>query len=345
MKKILALSLLSLSILSSCGYANEPVQTVTVVDMVGDTVTLNKNPQKVAVIARAAADMMIGFGLGDKIDGMYQSILDNPWTEVIYPDVSSFYSYEYNESAELFMSRGVDLVLAPEKYIADDLRQKGVQAITVSLYGNPRYSNVMTKIADLISEIWPDTMAKVNQWKDELSVALSTITNALSTTENNRSIYYVRGDKDRGIGYTDTVGCLVETIYEDYFKMTYLGSEFDTNRPSVEEIMLKNPDVIVVGGAFQSKIMEDIRTLEPQKHLSAVTNDQMYNIPIGFVMWEQNSMALPLFIYDQANKLYPDVFSYDIQSLTKTNFLTYFDYDLSSSEITHMLNGQGPTGA
>ena len=70
--------------------------------MVGDTVTLKKNPQKVAVISRAAADMMIGFGLGDVVDGMYQSILENTWTSTIYPEVSDYHVYGYNESPELF---------------------------------------------------------------------------------------------------------------------------------------------------------------------------------------------------------------------------------------------------
>ena len=121
MKKTLLFILLVVSLLaiSACDETQDEDQMITITDMVGDEVTLKTNPENVAVIARAAADMMIGFGLGDYVDGMYQSILDNSWTEVIYPGVSNYYSYDYNESAELFLSRGVDLVLATEKLIAE----------------------------------------------------------------------------------------------------------------------------------------------------------------------------------------------------------------------------------
>lgn len=342
---VMALLVLSVFIMVGCDSQNEVDETITVVDMVGDEVTLKTNPKIVAVIARAAADMMIGFGLGEYVDGMYQSILDNSWTSVLYPEVSNFHSYDYNESAELFLSRGVDLVLAPEKYIAEGLRENGVNAITVSLYGNPRYEVVLFKIADLISEIWPGTKTKVNAWKTELNTAIEAVTSVLETkTLPEKTILYVRGDKDRGIGYTDTVGALVETFYENYFGLTYLGSQFESNKPSVEDIMLKNPDIIVVGGAYQNKIMQDIRMTEPQKLLDAVVNNRMYNIPIGFVMWEQNSMALPLFLYDQANKLYPEYFDFDIVSLTKANFKKHFGIDLTTEQVNYMLSGRSSTG-
>lgn len=324
---------------------NDTDEMITVVDMVGDEVTMKQNPQKVAVISRAAADMMIGFGLGDVVDGMFLTILDNTWTQVMYPGVSDYYTYEYNESAELFLSRGVDLVLAPEKYIAESLRENGVNAITVSLYGNPRYEVVLYKIADLIAQIWPRTQSVVNTWKAELDDAITAVTSELETkTVPTRTIHYVRGDRDRGIGYTDTVGALVETFYEDFFKLTYLGNQFDTNRPSIEDIMLKNPDIIVVGGAYQNKIIEDILNTEPQKFINAVVNEQMFNIPIGFVMWEQNSLALPLFIYDQANKLYPEYFDFDMISLTRDNFNRYYGINLTNQQIEYMLNGRSHTG-
>jgi len=347
MKKTLLFILLAVSLLTivACNETQDDDQMITITDMVGDEVTLKTNPENVAVIARAAADMMIGFGLGDYVDGMYQSILDNSWTEVIYPGVLNYYAYDYNESAELFLSRGVDLVLAPEQYIAEELRANGVTAITVSLYGNPRYEVAIYKIADLISQIWPDTKDEVDLWKDELDNAIEDITSVLESKNlESKTIYYVRGDKDRGIGYTDTQGSLVETFYEDYFGFTYLGSQFENNKPAVEEIMLKNPDVIVVGGAYQNKIIQDIYNTEPQSLLDAVVNNDVYNIPIGFVMWEQNSMALPLFLYDQANKLYPEYFDFDIETLTKENFSRYFDIELTDQQVQYMLEGKSNDG-
>ncbi|HPG43358.1 MAG TPA: ABC transporter substrate-binding protein [Acholeplasmataceae bacterium] len=345
MKKLVYLLLVLLVSLafSACKDLEDEDQMITVIDMVGDEVTLMENPKKVAVIARAAADMMIGFGLGDVVDGMYQSILDNPWVEVFYPNAANFHSYDYNESAELFLSRGVDLVLAPEKYIAEELRANGVTAITVSLYGTPTYESVIYKIADLIAQIWPRTEDKVSDWKEELDQAIDDITSVLDTkTITPRTIHYVRGDKDRGLGYTDTAGSLVETVYESYFGLIYLGKSFESNKPSIEEIMLQNPDIIVVGGAYQNKIINDASTTEPQSLLDAFANNQVFNIPLGFVMWEQNSIALPLFLYDQANKLYPEYFNFNIANKTQILFKEYFDVLLSDDDINRMLHGFFP---
>ncbi|PAT01191.1 hypothetical protein CI105_08070 [Candidatus Izimaplasma bacterium ZiA1] len=346
MKKLFLLVILLIAsvTLISCEQSNEST-TVTVVDMVGDSVEVPLNPKKVAVIARAAADMMIGFGLGDSVDGMYYSVLNNPWVEVIYADVDDFYSYEYNESAELFMSRGVDLVLAPEQYIAEGLRDSGVNAITVSLYGNPNYDEYLFYLSDLIKQIWPNTSNKVMQWQNELQVALDDITNILTANENEkRSIFYVRGDKYKGIGYTDTGSSLLETVYGKYLNMTYLGGTFESNKPSAEEIMAVNPDVFVIGGIYQNKLINDIKTTEPYKLLDAVEDENIYNIPIGFVMWEQNSVVLPLFVYDQANKLYSDLFDYNIVNLTKVSFETYFGVILTDQQVNYMLDGLSPLG-
>lgn len=346
LKKSLLMFVLFVGILPviSCSKTETPT-SVTVVDMVGDSIEVPVNPKKVAVIARAAADMMIGFGLSEYVDGIYYSVLTNPWVELISPALSDLYSYDYNESAELFISRGVDLVIAPEKYIADDLRAAGVTAITVSLYGTPSYDSYLYYFSDMIKEIWPDTKNVVNQWQSELEKALNDVSEVLLEQNiEKRSIYYVRGDKDKGIGYTDTGYSLVETIYESYLNMIYIGGDFESNKPSAEEIMAKNPDVVVIGGIFQNKLINEIKTTEPYMLLDAVTNNKVYNIPIGFVMWEQNSITLPIFVYDQANKLYPDLFNFDIEELVKASVSTYFNYDLTDIQVNYMLSGLTPQG-
>ncbi len=343
-KMVLSVFVVVVLLLSSCS-TTEQVEKIEVVDMVGDTVEVPLNPSNVAVIARAAGDMMIGFGLGDKVDGMYYSILDNPWVQTLYPESENYHSYDYNESAELFLSRGVDLVLAPEQYIAEGLRESGVNAITVSLYGSPDYGEYLYYLADLISQIWPESNNKVTQWSEELTLALTEV-KVVIDKENipKRTVYYVRGDKNKGIGYTDTGYSLLETIYNDYLNMTYLGREFESNKPSAEEIISLNPDVIVFGGIYQNLHVEQVVSEEPYVYLDAVSDDQLITVPVGFVMWEQNSIMLPLFVYDQANKLYPDLFEYDIAKMTLEKYRDYFEVTLTDFQIEQMLSGMGPDG-
>lgn len=112
-----------------CGN-NVELDEVTITDMDGEEIIIKKNPQKVAC-CRSAYDLLIAFGLGDKIDGVDKKVLSNPWTEVFYPESSNHFAYDYENSYELYISRGVDLVFSPEKRITDELREHGINAVTV----------------------------------------------------------------------------------------------------------------------------------------------------------------------------------------------------------------------
>lgn len=202
-KKILRLSLtlvlivmLSVTIIS-CGSSNQG-DTITVKDMLGNEVAVKKNPKKVACVSRTTYDLLIAFGLSDYIDGVYSTLLDNEWAEVFDSNASSRYSLAYEESYETFISRGVDLVFAPEGYLADNLNEHGVTALCVSLYGNPDYSNYVYFFADLVKQLWDskDVHQRVDKWKTNLSNTITEIQTQLKDySGKKRTLYYVRGDK------------------------------------------------------------------------------------------------------------------------------------------------------
>ena len=52
----------------------------------------------------------------------------------------------------------------------------------------------------------------------------------------------------------------------------------------------------------------------------------------------------PIFFYDQANKIYPEYFSYDISNMVKTTVKEYFGTDLTDDQVSYMLNGLNPQG-
>lgn len=65
--------------LTACNENSNPPETVTVTDMLGETITVKKNPKKVACASRTTYDLLIAFGLGDCIDGAYYALLENEW--------------------------------------------------------------------------------------------------------------------------------------------------------------------------------------------------------------------------------------------------------------------------
>lgn len=336
----------SLGAFTGCSNGKAKEELISVTDMVGTTITIKKNPKKVACISRTTYDLLVAYGVGDKIDGAYKGTLNNDWVPLIYPESKDHYVYEYENSAELFMSRGVDLVLAPEKYISDDLNAHGVPALCVSLYGNPTFDNYVNFLSQLVTTIWDgkDIKNKASAWEDKVNTAINDVKAELEKHEIvNKKIFYVRGDKDKGIGYTDTKGSFTEYAYRT-MGFDFVGASLTTNKPSKEEIVAQNPDVFVCGGQYQNKNLNILKTEEPYVNLDAVKNNKIYNIPIGFTAFEQLSVMTPIFFYDQANKIYPEYFSYDIPSMVKSTIKDYFGTELTDNQVSYMLDGLNPEG-
>lgn len=342
----LMVALVSLGAITGCSNKDEKQETISVTDMVGTTITINKNPKKVACISRTTYDLLVAYGLGDKIDGAYKGTMNNAWVPLIYPESKNHYVYEYQNSSELFLSRGVDLVLAPEKYIADDLNDHGVPALCVSLYGSPTFDEYVTYLSQLVTKIWDgdEIKNKAAAWESKVKTSINDVKTELAKHDiPKQKLFYVRGDKDRGVGYTDTQGSFTEYAYRT-MGFEFIGASLTTTQPSVEEIVAQNPDVFVCGGQFQNKNLNILKTEEPYINLDAVKNNKVYNIPIGFTAFEQLSAMTPIFFYDQANKIYPDYFNYDISKMIKETVKEYFNTDLSDDQVSYMLNGLNPEG-
>lgn len=348
LRKILASFLVAfcfIGVLTGCS-SNSKEETVKVTDMLGTTIDVKKNPKKVACISRTTYDLLVAYGLGDKIDGAYSGTLNNDWVSLIYPTSSNHYVYKYENSYELFLQRGVDLVFAPEKYIADDLNSHNIPALCVSLYGNPTFDNYVTFLSNLVTEIWDDAKikTKAEAWENKVTTAINEIKIELDKHDiEEKTVFYIRGDKDKGVGYTDNKSSFTEYAYR-MLGLKFAGASLTTNQPSAEEIVRINPDIFVAGGIYQNKNIDLVKTTDPYKELDAVKNNRIYSIPIGFTAFEQLSAMTPIFFYDQANKIYPEYFNYDIASMVKETIKDYFGTELTDEQVSYMLNGLNPEG-
>ena len=119
--------------------------------------------------------------------------------------------------------------------------------------------------------------------------AINQIKNKLKNHhEAKKTIYYVRGDRNNGINYTDNKNSFIEYAYQ-LLKLDYVGNRFKNNRPSKEEIIKINPDIISVGGIYQHTLIEEIKK---ETQFKAVKNNQLFNIPLGLTMFEQLNVFL-----------------------------------------------------
>lgn len=340
---------LSISFLSLTACDNEKDKTITVVDMAGVSVEIPKSPKKIAAVSPSTGDLMISFGLGNLLDGTYYSTLNNPWAKEIYPESKDFYGYDYDNSVETFIMRGVDLIFIPEPATAQMLRDHGLNALCIRQFAETGYDDYVFYFSEIIRQIWGKNEivnSKINMWQNDFNEALITIKTTLEKHPeiSTRTLYYINGEKDRGLGYTDLGKSLLETVY-NALKIDFVCNRFESNRPSVEAVLKVDPDLIVIGGIYQKKRLNELKTIEPWNKLRAVQENNIYNIPVGFVGFEQTCSASALFLYSQANQLYPELFNFDLVELTKSCMKKYFNYDLTDAGAKNMLNGYYKDGS
>jgi len=350
MKNILSFIMLTIIFVliigfSSCTSNEDGDNVVTITDMVGDTVNVNKNASKVAVLARSAVDMMVAFGLGDKVDGVYYTALDNDWMEFLYPQSVDYFAYSYDTTIETYLARGVDLIIAPEQYLAINFREHGICSFTISQYGTPNYDDKVFALAEIIKQIWDNetTINLVNDWEDEFNSVKDTVIGTLENVETTKTIYYVRGDKNKGVTYTENTLSLQDT-FAKYLKLDCAGKYFSSNQPSTEAFLSFDPDYIIVGGIYQKTLINTLTTNSIYSQMTAVENDQIFNIGVGFVMFEQTSVENTIYLAYLANKIYPDRFGFNIVEMLKNTIQKYFGKAITTIEAEYMLNGRKPNG-
>jgi iron complex transport system substrate-binding protein len=193
----------------------------------------------------------------------------------------------------------------------------------------------------MIQQIWNDEAIaiKVETWKNGFTDIRNQITNALANVQTTKTLYYVRGDKNKGITYTENNEKSVQNTICKYLKLENISKDFTTSNPTAEAILQLNPDYIIVGGAYQHAIINTAKSSAAWQSLSAFANDNVFNIGVGFVMFEQNGVELTIYLADLANKIYPEIFNFNVEGLLKETIKTYFGKDLSDMDIYNMLHG------
>ena len=322
-------------------------ETITVQDMLGVEVEVKKNPKNVACVSRTTYDLLIAFGLGDYVDGVYSTILDNEWTSVLYSKSSEHYAYPYEPSYETLLERKVELVFCPEVYIAEGLREHGIAALCVSLYGNPEFEPYVFYLSNLTKQLWPDVKGvkeNAEAWEEGFQSLVDDIKSKLPKQgSEQRTIYYIRGDKNNGVCYTDTGKSFNEYVFK-VLGCKYLGAQLGTTRPSVEALLDADPDVIVIGGIFQYTLREALESGSVWTNLSALKSGSIYQIGVGFTPMEQLGVFSSIYLASMANYLYPEFFDYDTKNMLISLCKQYFDIDLTEQQAEYMLNGLGPDG-
>ncbi len=351
MKKCL-IAIMCFFLLTGCGGKDKqsvetPAErTITVTDMEGKEVRVPGDIEKVACISQSATDLMIAFGMGDKIVGTYRSFTYNPWAAEIYPPAADYKAYSYSVSAEELLADGVELVIIQDTENADAIRAAGIPVVAVHQYSaTGAFDEEIFDTARILGEIFGGEAAKkAEEWERDVRAAIEEVS-ALEKPAVEESVYYINGEKQKGLFYSDGGNSMIS------FLLSTAGASLATEKYEVlnvhkvsdEEMLALDPDAMLVGGAYQNYLMEELEKSELWSNLACVKKGRVYRIPVAMVGIENVSAETPVMIRYTASLFHPE-YDYDLTAGLKENIQKYFHYELSDEDVQNMCNALSKTG-
>ncbi len=350
MKRILSILLavfMTVGVFCFTGCNNKNDGEIKVIDMEGTEVVIPKNVQKVACISQSATDLMIAFGLGDKIVGTYRSFTYNPWAAEIYPQAANFKGYSYSVSAEELLADGIELVIIQDTENAEAFRNAGIPVVAVHQYSpTGAFDDEVYDVARLIGDIFGgEAKTKANAWIKDVQDTITEIKTAIGNVNSEKIVYYVNGEKAKGLYYSDGGNSMISRILDvaNVKLATEKYEVLNVHKVSDEEMVRLNPYAMLIGGAYQNNLAEELAGSQVWSALSCNTENRVYRIPVAMVGIENVSAETPVMLKYVAS-LFND-YAFDIHAELKENIKKYFGYDLTDGDIDNMCKGLSKTGA
>ena len=109
---------------------------------------------------------------------------------------------------------------------------------------------------------------------------------------------------------------------------------------NMEQIYEMNPDMIFITNFTETQpedLYNNIFQGQDWSEVKAVADKKVYKMPLGIYRWYPPSGDGPLMLKWMAQKLYPELFTYDIGEEIKDYYSRYYSYDLSDEQVEQIL--------
>ena len=267
---------------------------ITVTDMSGDEVTIEGRVEHIVNLWPAGTSSFFVMGAGDLVAGMAvnNAGVINSWAKTFYPaagDVPAMGGT--TPSIEELMALDPDLVIVHPMTVstgyAQQIRDAGIPAVNINFSNYDSMITAYTMIGEILGGVY---QVRLQKWCDmiaEKQAEIEAVTASLSE-EDRPVVYYIAGQADR---LTTTMGsnsiCADWTALAGGVYATTLMDDPTATEVTAEELLAIDPDVIIVGGTYQHKLVEELQTTDGWKELSAVENGRVYTNPYGAFAWDR----------------------------------------------------------
>ncbi len=370
MKKLICVLLSAALLLSlaACGGKDAPKEnasqsgdTVTVTDHAGNTVTVPKNPQRVAVcdILPLPSVLSVFFDSAEKLVGIApgsMSAAENSLLSVLYPEIlnaeTGFISGSDVNLEELAkLEPDVVFYSASQPKQGENLRKAGFAAVAISV-NKWEYNAIETlnHWIELLSQIFPDNDRTqiVWQYSDEAYSLVQERVKDIPEEERKRVFFLFQ--------YNDSTIMTSGKLFFGQWWASAVGAvnvaeELEQDNSitvNLEQVYAWNPEMILMTNfttAFPQDLYDNTVGTYDWSGISAVQEKQVYKMPLGMYRSYTPGVDTPITLYWLAKTVYPELFEdIDITEKTVEYYKTVFGVELTEEQAASIFSPSSEAG-
>ncbi|MFJ8067179.1 ABC transporter substrate-binding protein [Psychrobacillus sp. NPDC096426] len=274
---------------------------ITMTDAVENEITLEEAPKTIVSMIPSNTEILFALGLNDEIVGVND--FDNYPAEAL--EKEKIGGMEFN--VEKIVSMNPDIVFAHESMLGmgeaglQQIRDAGVKVFVVKNAGdfNQTYTTIEQigratgKLAEA-QKIVEDMKAKVEEVKEKVA-----------KVETKKTVFVETSDVPEI--YTPGKGTFMQEILDMVNAENIAADQEGWFMISPEEIVSRNPDVIIVMYSYVDGIVESVKARDGFDTVTAVQNDAVVQVDENLT--SRTGPRLAEGLEEIAKAIYPEVFS------------------------------------
>ena len=287
----------------SQGASEESPKGMTLVDGLGREVTLAQPAQQIVSLAPSITEILFAIGAGEQLVGR-EDFSNYPEEALALPSVGGSFG-ELNTEAILALEP--DLVLAAPITTAEQVQAMEDLGITVFMLDNPvEFEGVyeMLRTAAQLTGMETETEGLI----DSLEARVNAVTETIAAADTTPLVFYELDSTEPSAPWTSGQGTFIDTLIT-MAGGSNLGAAFEGAwvQVSAEDLVAKDPSVIVLGDSIWGVTPEDVGTRPGWEAISAVQDGQVY--PFNDDMASRPGPRLVDGLEELARLIHPELFN------------------------------------
>jgi iron complex transport system substrate-binding protein len=245
---------------------------INLVDGLGRSVHLDAPAQRIISLAPSNTELLFALGAGEQTVGR-DAFSDYPAEAVDVTDIGDTYS---GLNTEVIVSLEPDLVLAAEITPTEQVQELEDLGLTVYWLANPTTLEGLYENIAIVGELTGNEDAAETLAAD-LRARAEAVAAVLEGIEERPTVFYELDGSDPAAPWTAGEGTFIDLLIELAGGIN-IGAVMDGQygQLSIEEILLQDPDVILLGDAAFGVSPDLVAERAGWGDLSAVQNGQVY---------------------------------------------------------------------